>query len=82
MKRITLLFSFAFACLAGAACSSEADVTCEVIWSDNDMEVGRATIVYDSLDDVDAGLEMCLEEQADHAERPAAATMHNCNCST
>jgi hypothetical protein len=81
MKRITLFLSFSFACLLGA-CASEKDVTCEVVWSANDQELGRATIVYEGLDDVDAGLDACLEDQADHQSRPMDATMHACNCST
>ena len=83
MKRITLFLSFSFACVLGAvACADDPAVSCTVIWSANDMEVGRGTIVYDGIDDVDAALEMCLEDQADHEERPAEATMHNCNCSS
>ncbi len=82
MKRIVLSSSFVLACVFGAACSSEADVTCELVWSANDAEVGRTTIVYAELDDVDAGVEMCLEEQAEHPDRPAEATMHQCDCET
>jgi hypothetical protein len=82
MQRITLFLSFSFACVLGAvACADDHAVTCDVVWSANGMEVGSATIVYDGIDDVDAALEMCLEDQADHADRPAEATMHNCNCS-
>lgn len=81
MKRITLFLSFSFACVLGSACADEPAVTCEVVWSANDAEVGRATIVYEGIDDVDAGLQLCLEDQVDHEERPAEATMHNCNCS-
>ena len=83
MKHIILSFTFLAACLIGGACTSERDVTCDVIWSDgNDTELGRATIVYEGLDDVDMGLDMCLEEQADHPDRPTDATAHNCDCST
>lgn len=82
MQRITLFLSFSFACVLGAvACADDPAVTCDVVWSANGMEVGSATIVYDGIDDVDAALEMCLEDQASHEDRPAEATMHNCNCS-
>lgn len=81
MKRLIFLLSFSFACVLGSACADDPAVTCEVVWSANDMEVGRTTIVYDGTDDVDAGLARCLDDQADHEDRPASATMHNCNCS-
>jgi hypothetical protein len=82
MKRITWFISFSFACVLGAACADDPAVTCEVVWSANDMEVGRGTITYDGMDDLDAALELCLEDQADHDDRPAEAMMHVCNCST
>ncbi|HLT34706.1 MAG TPA: hypothetical protein VK034_00440 [Enhygromyxa sp.] len=82
MKRITLFLSFSFACVLGSmACADDPAVSCDVVWSANSMEVGRATIVYDGIDDVDAALEMCLEDQATHESRPDTAMMHNCNCS-
>jgi hypothetical protein len=81
MNRIISLFSFSIACVLGAACAEESAVICEVVWSANDMEVGRATITYDGMEDVDAALDLCFEDQADHEERPDAATMHNCSCS-
>ncbi|MCA9681302.1 MAG: hypothetical protein KC457_03835 [Myxococcales bacterium] len=82
LGRITLVFSFALAMVAGA-CAGEKDVSCEVVWSDaGDMELGRATIVYESLDDVDAGLDMCRDDQTDHPDRPADTVKYACNCST
>ena len=81
MKRISLSLSFLVACVFGSACAGEEEVTCEVIWSADGVEVGSAMIVYDG-DDVDAAVEDCLIDQADHEDRPATATMHNCNCST
>ena len=82
MKRIILLSSFALACVLGA-CSSAADVTCDIIWSDaDDNELGRGTIVYEELDDVDAGVDMCKEDQADEADRPSGTMKYTCNCAT
>lgn len=82
MKRIILSLSFAFACLLGA-CSSEADVSCDVVWSDADgNELGTGTIVYEALDDAQAGVDMCKEDQVDEPDRPADTAMFTCNCST
>lgn len=82
IQRLSLVLSFALAAIAGA-CSSEKDVSCEVVWSDAaDAELGRATIVYESLDDVDAGLDMCRDDQTDHPDRPADTASYTCNCST
>lgn len=82
MKRIVLLSSFAFACVFGVACAEDPSVTCDVTWSANDMEVGSTTIAYDGIDNVDTALAMCFEDQADHEDRPADASMYNCDCST
>lgn len=82
MKRIILLSSFAVACVLGA-CSSAADVTCDVVWQDADENpLGMGTIVYEELDDVDMGVDMCKEDQADEADRPADTQRFVCNCST
>lgn len=82
MKRTVLSAAFLFSCLLGA-CSSEKDVTCDVMWSaSDDTELGSATIVYEGLDDVDMGLEMCQEEQEDHGDRPADTMKYSCDCST
>lgn len=81
MQRLFSFLCFSFACVLGAtACADDPAVTCEVVWSANGMEVGSATIVYDGIDDVDAALDMCFADQADHEDRPAEATMHNCSC--
>jgi hypothetical protein len=82
MKRITWFLSFSFACVLGAACAEDPSVICDVVWSANGMEVGSGTITYDNLENVDAAVDMCLEDQADHEDRPAEATNYNCNCST
>ena len=82
MKRITLLSSFVFALVLGA-CSGPADVTCDVVWSDaDDNELGTGTITYEELDDVDAAVEMCKEDQADEADRPDGTMKFACSCST
>lgn len=81
MKRISLALSFALAVCAGA-CASESDVTCDVVWTVDDQEVGQTTFVYEALDDVDLGVDMCKEDQAEHEERPAETNGFHCNCST
>jgi len=82
MKHIILSSTFLFACLLGA-CSSEKDVSCEVVWKAQDeTELGRGDIVYEALDDVQAGLDMCKEDQMDHADRPVDTSSYACNCST
>lgn len=81
MKRISLFLSFVFACSLGA-CASDSSVTCDVVWSDDNTEVGTATLVYEALDDVDLALEYCKQDQADHEQRPAEAKFHACSCST
>jgi hypothetical protein len=82
MKHIILSSTFLFACLLGA-CSSEKDVSCEVVWkAADDSELGRGDIVYEALDDLDAGLDMCKEDQMDLDGRPADTASFACNCST
>ena len=82
MKRIALTAGFLISCLLGA-CSTERDVICDVVWSANDdTELGTATIVYESLDDVDVGLSNCEEDQDSHEDRPDAAVKYTCNCQT
>lgn len=82
MKRIALSATFLISCMLGA-CSTERDVICDVTWStDDDTEVGSTSIVYDALDDVNAGLDMCETDQETHEERPTDAVKYMCNCST
>lgn len=82
MKRIILSSTFLFACLLGA-CSTEKDVICDVVWSDQDnTELGTGTITYEALDDVDAGLDMCEADQETHDDRPADTAFYTCNCRT
>lgn len=82
MKHIILSSTFLFACLLGA-CSSEKDVSCEITWkAQDDTELGRGDIVYEALDDVQAGLDMCKEDEMDHEERPVDTASYACNCST
>lgn len=82
MKRIILSSTFLFACLLGA-CQSERDVVCDVTWTDqSNGEVGMATFVYAELDDVNAGVDMCGEDQATDDQRPAEAVAYSCDCST
>jgi hypothetical protein len=82
MKHIILSSTFLFACLLGA-CSSEKDVMCEVVWkAQDDTEISRGDIVYEGLDDVQAGLDSCKEDQMDHEDRPTDAASYTCNCST
>ncbi|PRQ01137.1 hypothetical protein [Enhygromyxa salina] len=82
MKHIIWSSTFLIACLLGA-CSSEKDVTCDVTWkAQDDSELGRGEIVYEGLDDVDAGLEMCKEDEMDHEDRPTDSVSFACSCST
>lgn len=81
MRRIALTFALGFGLLLGA-CATEKDVVCDVIWTQDGAEVGTATLVYDSLDDVDAGLEMCEVDQGTDDRRPAEANGYTCNCRT
>jgi len=84
MKRIALSAGFLLSCLLGAgACSNERDVICDVVWSDNaDNELGTATITYEALDDVDAGLEECKMDEDSHPDRPDDAVKYSCDCAT
>jgi len=77
---ITLSFVFSFAALLGA-CASEPDISCDVVWSHDEVEMGNATIVYETIDNVNAALDACYEDQADHPDRPADATKYACSCS-
>jgi hypothetical protein len=82
MKRIVLSSTFVVACLLGA-CSNEKDVICDVSWkAQDDTELGTGSIVYEALDDVDAGVEMCKEDQMTLAERPTDAVKFTCDCSS
>jgi hypothetical protein len=82
MKRIILSSTFLIACLLGA-CTNERDVMCDVVWTDQaGEEVGTASFDYPALDDADAGVEMCGEDQETDERRPADAVAYQCNCST
>ncbi len=82
MKRILLSATFLLSCALGA-CASEGAVTCDVKWSANDdTELGTATIVYEGLDDVNEGLDLCESDQETHEERPGTAVKYTCDCST
>ena len=80
LRLIPLVFAFAFASLAGA-CAGEDQVSCEVVWTMADSEVGRAEIVYDT-DSVDQAIEDCFIDQADHPDRPMNAAAYECSCKT
>ena len=82
MQRIILSATFLITFALGA-CSNERDVICDVSWQDADMsEIGTTQLVYDSLDDVNLGLEMCETDQETDDARPTDTVFYSCDCST
>jgi hypothetical protein len=77
---LALALAFSFATLLGA-CASDSDITCDVVWSKDEVQLGTGTIVYDTIDDIDAALDACYEDQATHEQRPSDATKYACSCS-